>query len=315
MPTRSTLRQSAIAIIISVAFLLFLGFVAWFVHRADGLYGHGPLPSPLDSTGGYTFTLLITLLGIVAGASVRLAVLQAKHVIGKFGWVVYFLVLLPLVFIVFLPILRFGSDPIFGLPLYLVSPEGRIVFAIALGTLVFGNIDLRLLIPGLTPSRSNDSRLDSPDGTVLQGLPGRFTPPAWRALSVMQEEAKRYEHAYMGTEHLILGLIRNEDSIATKVLVNLGVRIDDVRSQVEGVIGRRGSLYTGSTGMTRRCQRVIERAARLSRIDGLKVVGTGQILHALVEEPEDGASQILISLGVSSNRVAGEIQRLGPEPV
>jgi hypothetical protein len=96
-------------------------------------------------------------------------------------------------------------------------------------------------------------------GGAVKGLPGRFTPNAWRALSNMQQEAQRFEHAYMGTEHLLLGMLRDTRSQGARVIVNLGADPANIRSQLEGVIGRRGSLYTGASGMTRRCLPVIIR--------------------------------------------------------
>jgi ATP-dependent Clp protease ATP-binding subunit ClpC len=129
----------------------------------------------------------------------------------------------------------------------------------------------------------------------------------------MQEEAQRFEHGYMGTEHLMLGLLRDVRSQASRVLVNLGAEPSGLKSQLEGIIGRRGSLYTGGTGMTRRCQRVIESAARIARTSGQRTVGTGHLLHALVEQPEDVAGQLLEGSGITTDRVAAELRHMGPE--
>ena len=128
---------------------------------------------------------------------------------------------------------------------------------------------------------------------------------------MMQEEAHRFEQGYMGTEHLLLGLLREDRSVGARVLVNLGVDLDVLRSQVEGVIGRRGSLFTGTGGLTRRCQQIIEQAARLAREAGERQVGTGHLLWSLVSQPDDSAAQGLVGMGVTADRVQAEVKRLG----
>jgi ATP-dependent Clp protease ATP-binding subunit ClpC len=148
----------------------------------------------------------------------------------------------------------------------------------------------------------------------VRGLPGRFTPNAWRALSAMQEEAQRFEHGYMGTEHLLLGLLRDMRSQASRAIINLGAEPIGLRTQLEGVIGRRGSLFTGGTGMTRRCQRVIEGSARLARQSGQRTVSTGLLLQSIVDSPEDVAGQLLESAGITADRISQELRHLGPEP-
>ena len=127
----------------------------------------------------------------------------------------------------------------------------------------------------------------------------------------MQEEAKRFEHGFMGTEHMVLGMVRERQGLAARSMVNLGVDLEALRSQMEGIIGRRGSLYTGSVGLTRRCRRVIEHAARLARDSSRRTVGTGHLLHSMMIDPEDAAGQLLESMGASANRVADELRRLG----
>jgi ATP-dependent Clp protease ATP-binding subunit ClpC len=127
----------------------------------------------------------------------------------------------------------------------------------------------------------------------------------------MQEEAKRFEHAFMGTEHLLLAMAREPQSLAAKCLVNLGADLEEVLIQVERVLGRRGALYTGAGGLTTRCQRVIEQAAQLARESDNRTVGTGHLLRGLVAEPEDAASQLLDRMGVTAARVAKELERLG----
>lgn len=309
MTERSTKWQAITALLISALVLVLLAATAWFAARVDNALGHGPLPSGITQTNAYIATLLVTGLALVAAGATLVGVRQAKYVTRQFAWLVYALVGVPLLLLLLAPMQRHGFDSFAGLPSFLVSMPGRMIIAGTLGALFFGSLDIRRL-PGLgTPGAPSASA----DGQTLRGLPGRFTPSAWRVLSMMQEEAKRFEHAYMGTEHLLLAVTREERSVAARALVNLGVELAGLRSQIEGVIGRRGSLYTGSTGMTRRVQRVIEQASRMARSDSTRLVSTGHLLSAVLESPDDVAGQLLEQQGVTSGRVAAELGHLGPE--
>ena len=313
MAERSNLWQAIIALVISTAMLGFLTLAAWFIERSDNLFGHGPLPSGLDPRGAYVLTLLSSLFAVLAGGITLLGVRQAKYFTRRFAWLIYLVVGVPALLLLFAPITRHGSDHFAGLPEYLSGIPGHILFATALGALFIGGVDLRSLVPSrwlLSGARPGAAR--TPAGLV-QGLPGRLTSQAWRVLSVMQEEARRFEHAYMGTEHLLLGLVREEQSVGARALANLGVDLDSLRTQVQGVIGRRGSLYTGTTGITRRCQRIIESAARSARTEGQRLVGTGHLLQSLVDQTDDAAADLLRNLNVTSDRVSAELKRLGPE--
>ena len=126
-----------------------------------------------------------------------------------------------------------------------------------------------------------------------------------------QQRAVTMRDDYTSTEHLLLGIARERQALAAKALVNLGVDLETVRTQMEAMVGRRGSLYTGGGGLTRRCQRVIEYSARLARGSGRRTVGTGHLLHSLMTDPEDAAGQLLEGMGVNANRVEEELQRLG----
>ena len=193
------------------------------------------------------------------------------------------------------------------------------VVAVSLGALFIGGIDLRKAMPGLVlesaapPAPRASAGGGGGGGATVRGLTGRFTPNAWRALSAMQEEAQRFEHGYMGTEHLLLGILRDLRSQATRAIVNLGAEPGGMRAQLEGVIGRRGALSAGGSGMTPRCQRVIEGAARLARQSGQRTVSTGLLLQSLADSPEDVAGQLLESSGITADRVSQELRHLGPE--
>ena len=96
-------------------------------------------------------------------------------------------------------------------------------------------------------------------------------------------------------------------------MLDLGADPASIRREIENIISRRGPLFGGTASMTQRCQRVIERAVRISRNGGLRTVGTGHLLLALVENPEDVAGQLLDSSGVTSDRVASVMRGMTPE--
>src|SRR5947209_16128769 len=93
----------------------------------------------------------------------------------------------------------------------------------------------------------------------------RFTEAARKVLSLAQEEAQRFQHNYIGTEHLLLGLVREGEGIAAKVLSNLGIELNKVRSAVEFIIGRGGHIVLGEIGLTPSAQKVIELAVDEAR--------------------------------------------------
>ena len=312
MVERSPVKQAMSAVLISFIVLGVIAAAAWFVTRSAEALGTGPLPSTLPPRNAYILTIATGLLSFAAGGITLLGVRQAKFFTPQFAWLVYLIVSVPLVLLLFTPLQRFDHPAFYGLPLFLMSAAGRTVVAVSVGALLLGALDLRRVMPGLVHESARPVPL-VPGTTVVRGLPGRFTPNAWRALSFMQEEAQRFDHAYMGTEHLLLGLLRDSGSQAARVIQNLGTDLPAVKSQLEGVIGRRGSLYTGTSGLTRRCQRVIEGASRVARGDGERMVSTGHLLQALVEQPEDVASQLLVSSGVTAERVSAELRHLGPE--
>jgi hypothetical protein len=291
----------------------------WFVDRADeSLLGKSPpLPSGLRPSSAYLLTIVTAISGMISGGVVLLAIRQARYFAPGYAWVVALLVGLPLIALLFVPLQRGGGPEFIGLPVFLQSLPARTVVAVALGALFIGGIDLRKVMPGLVLESAAPpaprASAGAGGGATVRGLTGRFTPNAWRALSAMQEEAQRFEHGYMGTEHLLLGLLRDLRSQATRAIVNLGAEPGGMRAQLEGVIGRRGALSTGGSGMTPRCQRVIEGAARLARQGGQRTVSTGLLLQSLADSPEDVAGQLLESSGITADRVAQELRHLGPE--
>jgi 2-C-methyl-D-erythritol 2,4-cyclodiphosphate synthase len=126
----------------------------------------------------------------------------------------------------------------------------------------------------------------------------KFTERARKVLSLAREEAQRFNHNYLGTEHLLLGLVREGEGVAAKVLANLGVDLDKVRSAVEQIIGRGDRIVLGEVGLTPRAKKVIELAVDESRRLGHHYIGTEHLLLGLVREGEGIAAGVLMSLGV-----------------
>ena len=122
-------------------------------------------------------------------------------------------------------------------------------------------------------------------------------------LSLAQEEAQRFNHNYIGTEHLLLGLVREGDGVAAKVLSNLGVELNKVRSAVEFIIGRGDRIVLGDIGLTPRAKKVIELAVDEARRLNHHYIGTEHLLLGLVREGEGIAAGVLESLGVNLEKV------------
>jgi ATP-dependent Clp protease ATP-binding subunit ClpA len=138
----------------------------------------------------------------------------------------------------------------------------------------------------------------------------KFTERARRVLTLAQEEAQRFNHNYIGTEHLLLGLIREGSGVSSKVLTNLGVEVHKVRSAVEFIIGRGERAVLGEIGLTPRAQRVIELAVDEARRMKHHYIGTEHVLLGLVREGEGVAAGVLESLGVNLERVRAETTRV-----
>ncbi|GAB4271401.1 ATP-dependent Clp protease ATP-binding subunit [Thermincola ferriacetica] len=131
----------------------------------------------------------------------------------------------------------------------------------------------------------------------------RFTERAQKVLMLAQEEAKRLNYTYVGTEHILLGLIQEGSGIAAKVLYELGVDFNKVRSEVEKMIGK-GEFYTfGEIGLTPRAKKVLELAFDEARKLGHNYIGTEHLLLGLIREGEGVAARVLHNLGVDFQSV------------
>ncbi|MDP2937310.1 MAG: ATP-dependent Clp protease ATP-binding subunit [Dehalococcoidia bacterium] len=138
----------------------------------------------------------------------------------------------------------------------------------------------------------------------------KFTERARKVLTLAQEEAQRFNHNYIGTEHLLLGLVREGDGVAAKVLANLGVELNKVRSAVEFIIGRGDRTVTGEIGLTPRAKKVIELAVDEARRLSHHYIGTEHLLLGLVREGEGIAAGVLESLGINLEKVRSETIRI-----
>src|SRR6476620_9135580 len=135
----------------------------------------------------------------------------------------------------------------------------------------------------------------------------KFTERARKVLQLAQEEAQRFNHNYIGTEHLLLGLVREGEGVAAKVLANLGVELNKVRSAVEFIIGRGDRTVTGDIGLTPRAKKVIELSVDEARRLNHHYIGTEHLLLGLVREGEGIAAGVLESLGVSLEKVRAQV--------
>jgi len=138
----------------------------------------------------------------------------------------------------------------------------------------------------------------------------KFSERARRILTLAQEEARHLNHSFIGTEHILLGLVREEEGVAAKVLINLGVSLSKVRSAVEFIIGHGEKSGSGEIGLTPRAKKVIELAIDEARHLGHNYIGTEHILLGLLREKEGVAAGVLDSLGITLERARAEITRI-----
>src|SRR3954464_14615885 len=138
----------------------------------------------------------------------------------------------------------------------------------------------------------------------------KFTERARKVLQLAQEEAQRFNHNYIGTEHLLLGLVREGDGVAARVLNNLGVELHKVRSAVEFIIGRGDRAVMGEIGLTPRAKKVIELAVDEARRLNHHYIGTEHLLLGLVREGEGIAAGVLESLGVNLEKVRAQVMQV-----
>ena len=138
----------------------------------------------------------------------------------------------------------------------------------------------------------------------------KFSERARRVLSLAQEEAQQFNHNYIGTEHILLGLVRESEGVAARVLSGLGGDLTKVRSAVEFIIGRGDRPAQGEIGLTPRAKKVVELAVDEARRMNHTYIGTEHLLIGLLREGEGVAAGVLESLGVTLDKIRAETHRI-----
>src|SRR3989338_4814849 len=139
----------------------------------------------------------------------------------------------------------------------------------------------------------------------------RFSERAQRAILIAQEEAKRLNHDYVGTEHILLGLVALNEGVAAQVLANLGVDLKKVRGEIEKIVGSGDNIMQlGEIPFTPRAKKVLELAVEEAQKMGHTYVGTEHILLGLIREEEGVAARVLENLGVRLEVVREEVLNL-----
>src|ERR1700674_4890705 len=142
-------------------------------------------------------------------------------------------------------------------------------------------------------------------------MSNRFTERAQRVILIAQEEAKRLNHDYVGTEHILLGLIALGEGVAAQVLANLGVDLRRVRSEIEKIVGTGDNvMLLGEIPFTPRAKKVLEYAVEEAQHMGHSYVGTEHLLLGLIREEEGVAARVLENLGVRLDIVREEVLNL-----
>ena len=144
----------------------------------------------------------------------------------------------------------------------------------------------------------------------------RFTDKARRALKLAEQEARNMHHAFVGTEHILLGLLGEDEGIALEVLDELDISPDEVRAEIESLMGRETFVPTPELNFTPRAKAVLEHALEEAMQFGQSHIGTEHLLLGIVKEGQSTASQILVNLGATLDRVrATTVQVLSSSPV
>lgn len=149
-----------------------------------------------------------------------------------------------------------------------------------------------------------------PKGQSDRGRFDKFTKRARNVLSLAQEEARSFKHNYVGTEHLLLGLVREGEGVAAQVLSNLGVELNQVRDNVEAIIGRGDHEVVGEIGLTPRSKKVIELAVDEARHMNHHYIGTEHLLLGLMREDDGIAAGVLHGFGIELNEIRMQTKKV-----
>src|SRR5690348_16747151 len=143
-------------------------------------------------------------------------------------------------------------------------------------------------------------------GTLFE----RFTERARQVVVLAQDEARALKHNYIGTEHILLGLLREEEGLAARVLESLDITVEEVRAQVARIVGQGDEVTTGQIPFTPRAKKVLELALREALSLGHNYIGTEHILLGLVRENEGVAARILLDFDADAEKIRNEIIRM-----
>ncbi|MEA2478343.1 MAG: ATP-dependent Clp protease ATP-binding subunit ClpC, partial [Thermoleophilaceae bacterium] len=138
----------------------------------------------------------------------------------------------------------------------------------------------------------------------------RFTERARQVVVLAQEEARILKHNYIGTEHILLGLLREEEGLAARVLESLDITVERVRAQVVRIVGSGEEVTSGQIPFTPRAKKVLELALREALSLGHNYIGTEHILLGLVRENEGVAARILLDFDADSEKIRNEVIRM-----
>src|SRR5919205_906793 len=144
------------------------------------------------------------------------------------------------------------------------------------------------------------------EGSVFE----RFTERARQVVVLAQDEARALKHNYIGTEHILLGLLREEEGLAARVLESLDITVEEVRAQVARIVGQGDEVTTGQIPFTPRAKKVLELALREALSLGHNYIGTEHILLGLVRENEGVAARILLDFDADAEKIRNEIIRM-----
>lgn len=144
----------------------------------------------------------------------------------------------------------------------------------------------------------------------MQGSFDRFTERARAVLTLAQEEAQRFNHNYIGPEHLLLGMVREGEGVAAKVLANLGVELSSVREAVEDILDRGETQPVGEIGLTPRSKKVIELSVDEARRLGHHYIGTEHLLLGILRQDSGIAAGVLERLGVNLDQARAEVLKI-----
>lgn len=138
----------------------------------------------------------------------------------------------------------------------------------------------------------------------------RFTDPARKVVVLAQEEARMLGHSYIGTEHLLLGLVHGGDNVGGRTLESLGISLEEVRRQVEEIIGTGESPPTGHIPFTPRAKKILELSLREAPQLGHNYIGSEHLLLGLLHEGEGVGAQVLVRMGATLEGVRGRVLEL-----